>query len=262
MKRLLSIIPLLLCALLLAFPASAAAQYANAAEMYADWDQNGYPDDVCSVYSTDGEGSMCILLLEDTPEREAELLALLEDPSRVSFGTGVYSHNEMAAACDEIVREYLGGAVVSCGIGWSSAGGGAKGFGESGFESRVMVSVTAEKASEYEALFAGKYGDMVVVEAVEGAPVAAVGVGEEYDSVTDRARSSSWLIPAAAFVLLALTGVFLAGRAKASRAAQTTTGHIVAGHTPPSRAQVIRAIRESSRTPDSRVLENIRKRLR
>ena len=262
MKRLLSMIPLLLCALLLAFPASAAAQYANAAELYAEWDRNGCPAAVCSGYSTDREGSMCILLLEDTPEREAELLALLEDSSRVSFGTGVYSHNELAAACDEIVREYLGGAVVSCGIGWSSAGGEAKGFGESGFESRVMVSVTAEKASEYEALFAGKYGDMVVVEAVEGAPVAAVGVGEEYDSVTDRARSSSWLIPAAAFVLLALTGVFLAGRAKASRAAQTTTGHIVAGRTPPSRAQVIRAIRESSRTPDSRVLENIKKKLR
>ena len=78
MKRLFSMISLLLCALLLAFPASAAAQYANAAELYADWEQNGYPDDVCSVYSTDGEGSMCILLLEDTPEREAELLERLQ----------------------------------------------------------------------------------------------------------------------------------------------------------------------------------------
>ena len=55
-----------------------AAQYQDANWLYADWELNGYPDDVGGVYSYDGDAThLCVLLVGRTPEREAEIKASL-----------------------------------------------------------------------------------------------------------------------------------------------------------------------------------------
>ena len=70
MKRKLILGVLLVClTVLLAIPAAAAAPYANAQALFEAWEREGYPDDVAGVYSVDGGTYLCILLLDDTPER-------------------------------------------------------------------------------------------------------------------------------------------------------------------------------------------------
>ena len=78
----------------------------------------------------------------------------------------------VADSQEEIVAEHMRTPVewrvVGIGVGWATIDGQVTGFGESGKESRVVVSVLTEHADEYRDRFRKKYGDMVYVEAQDG----------------------------------------------------------------------------------------------
>ena len=89
MKKLICIL-LILC---LAFALSAnvlAAEFANAYTLLQDWEENGYPDDVGSIYSTDGTPyNFTVQLVGDDIEARAdEIRASYELLGLISFLTG------------------------------------------------------------------------------------------------------------------------------------------------------------------------------
>lgn len=232
---------------MLALPAAAAAPYANAQALFEAWEREGYPDDVAGVYSVDGGTYLCILLVEDTPEREAEILALLEDDT-VAFGQGTYSENEMRAVQAEIVERYMGGGspVVSCGVGWTSEGG----FGESGEESRVVVDVLADEAEAYAARLWEEYGDIVVVQSSGGVAV---------DTTAAKQARPPWALLAVSLAAVLAVAAFLTWL-RPGRAVRTAAGQ-AAFQSPLTRAQVLAAIRSGAAAPRDTLWSRIRDQL-
>lgn len=249
MKRKLILGVLLVClTVLLAIPAAAAAPYANAQALFEAWEREGYPDDVAGVYSVDGGTYLCILLLDDTPEREAEILALLEDDT-VAFGQGTYSENEMRAVQAEIVERYMGGdsPVVSCGVGWTSEGG----FGENGKESRVVVDVLADEAEAYAARLWEEYGGIVVVQSSSGIILDTTAVEEQ--------AGPPWALLAVSLAALLAAAAFLTWFRPVC-VVRTSTGQ-AALRRPLTRAQVLAAVRSGSAAPRDSLWPQIRVRL-
>ncbi len=144
-----------------------AAEYANIFDLMLDWEENGYPDDVGGVYSTDGTSeSLTVLLVDDGDHsRENEIRAMLDDDTTASFAACQYSMSQLQTIRNEIVNAYMeeDHDIYGCGVGWGSNGG----FGASGQELRVIVTVAEDRVEEYSSLLSERYADAVVVEAGE-----------------------------------------------------------------------------------------------
>lgn len=181
MRRLICVL-FALCLCLTLGMSAMAAPYADISALFQHWEQFGYPDYVAGVYSTDGSAyNLTVQLIGDEDgSREAEIRAMLNDDSEVTFEAGTYSHQRLLQIHQEITDGYMleGSGVYACGIGWGMDGG----FGESGKESRVVVTVDEARLEEYAAAFSGIYGDAVVVEA-GGQPVLTME--EELELATE-----------------------------------------------------------------------------
>lgn len=166
MKKLICVL-LTLCLLWVLCLSASAAKYADVFALMSDWEANGYPADVAGICSTDGSADHITILLvgDDDGSRAAEISAMLEDPSTITFGVGSYTEASLQAIDAEICDEFLNAdsGIFSCGVGWGQNGG----FGPSGNELRVVVTADADRAAEYQELFQDRYGDAVVVEASE-----------------------------------------------------------------------------------------------
>lgn len=161
------------------FTAFASGEFQNVQALFQHWEENGYPDYVSSVYSTDGSEKLTILLLDR--EKEDEVRNMLIDEKGVSFGTGSISQETLLTVHEEILNEYIlkNPMVYAAGIGWTSIDGELTGFGESKRESRVIVYVDKNHLDEYKNEFRERYGDVVYVE--EGSPAEALEEGEKED---------------------------------------------------------------------------------
>ena len=167
MKKLICIL-LILC-LACAYSASVlAAEFANAYTLLQDWETNGYPDDVGSIYSTDGTPyNLTVQLVSSNFEARAEeIRAMLDDPSTISFEKGTYTDKQLHEISSEIADAYIkdGTGVQSVGVGWGSSGG----FGASGKEMRVVVVADEDRAVDLYQELGSKYGEAVIVEAAKG----------------------------------------------------------------------------------------------
>ena len=164
MRKLICIV-LILC---LAFALSAnvlAAEFANMYTLLQYWDENGFPDDVGSIYSTDGSPyNLTVQLVGDDIEARAdEIRAMLDDPSTITFEKGTFTDKQLHEISSEIAETYMtdGSGIQSVAVGWGSNG---KGFGSSGKEMRVVVKADDEKAIELAQALGNKYGEAVFVE--------------------------------------------------------------------------------------------------
>ena len=146
-----------------------AAEFANMYTLLQEWETNGYPDDVGSIYSTDGTPYNFTVQLvgDDISARADEIRAMLDDPSTVTFEKGRFTDKELHEISSEIAETYVtdGSGVQSVGVGWGSNG---KGFGESGKEMRVVVLADDAKAIDLAQELGQKYGEAVIVEASQG----------------------------------------------------------------------------------------------
>lgn len=110
-----------------------------------DWEANGYPDDVGGVYYDEATGNMVIMLVNASETRKQELLSMERylDSAHISFGESRYSYNEMLAVQKKIEAEMGGGnqKIYSIGVGWTVVDGNETGFGASGKEFRIVVTV-------------------------------------------------------------------------------------------------------------------------
>ncbi len=80
-----------------------------------------------------------------------------------------YSDDELYKIYDEVVKDYMSDydsvpIVMSVGVCAAEIDGEVRGFGPSGNEKRVVISVKYEYFEEYKAMFEKKYGDAVYVE--------------------------------------------------------------------------------------------------
>jgi len=156
MKKTAALLLVILLAVSLCAPALA-AQYQDANWLYADWELNGYPDDVGGVYSYDGDAThLCVLLVGRTPEREAEIRASLEDSETLRFGDATRPYSEVLAARGEIESAYMNDeqyGIASMGV---TVNGAKTDF-------VVSVDVTADRYDETARILKEKYGDTVEV---------------------------------------------------------------------------------------------------
>ena len=154
---------LLLC-LSSAVLAEGAEKYADMFALLEHWEDVGYPDDVGSIYSTDGTyGSFTVQLVTDDLEaREAEIRAMLVDSSTVTFELGQFTDKQLHQISQEIRDEYMveGSGITNVNTGWGSGGG----FGPSGQELRVVVTAEEDKLIELAQTLGQRYGDAVIVQ--------------------------------------------------------------------------------------------------
>lgn len=241
---------------------AADGRYSNIVELYQYWEVAGYPDDVGGVFSTDGDmDNLTVLLTGDDEAASAQIRAMLSDDSGVTFGTAVYSHNELMAVNNEIVSNYMGSddKIYGVGVGWTSAGGVAKGFGESGYESRVVVSVDASVLEKYEGIFRELYGDMVFVEASDALSFTGGTNASTVLPINKNALSDIvWLMPLIiSMVIVSGAGMLLIKRTRHVPVLQTTKGPVVTLSAPVSRAETIKAIKNSEIEPNDVVLQSV-----
>ncbi len=172
MKKVVSVIVvlILLASLSLCVSAEERTSFANAVELMEYWGEVGYPDDVGSIYSTDGTPEhLTVQLVGDTDgSRAAEIAAMLADPSTITFEEGRFTDQELHAISQNIQTELMpeDAGIHSCSVGWGKGGG----FGISGRELRVVVNVDEDRVEEYAAVLAQRYGEAVVVEAARERP--------------------------------------------------------------------------------------------
>jgi len=256
MKRLVSILialALTLCLAGAAFAQTPEEVRAGAEALFQDWEMNGYPDDVGGVYYDQDTGGMVILLVNGTDARRQELLALAGNPATgLAFGESRYSYNQMRAVQDEIAARMGDGDIHSVAVGWTSANGEVTGFGDSGKEFRVVVSVDEGAYDQYAAAWQAQYGDMVYVETGK-APVL----------LDDARGANDWLLPAAAVFLLAAAVAVLVRRNARTAAAQTAGGGTVTAPAPRhvSEKEAVRAVRDSAVSPPDTARAKLMERL-
>lgn len=169
MKKIISVclVLLLLASLCICVHAEEKTSFADAVELMEYWGEVGYPDDVGSIYSTDGTPNhLTVQLIGDTDgSRAAEIAAMLDDPGTITFEAGLFSDKDLHAISENIRTELMPNddAIKSCSVGWGKKGG----FGVSGQELRVVVNVEEARVEEYAASLAQRYGEAVVVEAAK-----------------------------------------------------------------------------------------------
>lgn len=224
-------------------------------ELLNDWETNGYPDDVGGVYYDDATGNLVIMLVNADEARVQELRSMAQG-ARIGFGMSRYSYNELLAVQKKIAAEADGGKqkIYGVGVGWTVLDGEVTGFGESGKEFRVVVTVDESVLDEYVNAYESLYGDMVRVKPGE-IPVIRDG------ALVSKSLDTRLLpIVFAAGLLAAFTVLFL-NRHRLAYTAQSTTGTTVPIPRRPSRQEVIQAVKEAAVSPPDSVREALRKRL-
>lgn len=155
-KRILAVLLALLLPLLLAVSALALDSY----ELFARWEQDGYPEDVTGVFYNTETKCLAVVLTENTEARQKELRDTLTDGETLTFFAGEYSHAQLAECAAAITKDMEeNGLAGTVSIGWGANGG----YGPEGKDFRVVIKTeTAEVAALTERY--AEYGSMVAVE--------------------------------------------------------------------------------------------------
>ena len=177
MKKLLIAILVLLLLALAALPAAAVSDWPF--PWPNDWQPNTWPDDIGGVYYSQETNRLTVLVVDPTEERLDELRKLLGEDT--PFTPARYSFNELYRAREEIAAMAWEQCPVDSSLLWHNPESGINGLGvgltqdetgeiiwpreSEGF--RVTVTVSEDRYDHYVALFAERYGGMVVVEAGE-----------------------------------------------------------------------------------------------
>jgi hypothetical protein len=223
-------------------------RYPSVMALFQYWEENGYPDYVGGVIN----GNTILLVNDDGSMEEAIRISLVEN-SGVSFGSALYSYNTLTAINNEIVANYLGKDenVKTVSVGWDYQNGVLSGFGESGNEFRVIISVDEAVATEYANRFYSQYGDKVVVKAGGGI------VLDDFLSPIQSAKNT-WQLPLfISMIALACVSILFFNRTRLIPAMQTANGNIVTGNAPMSKKQTVAAIKNSAITPSDDVFNSI-----
>lgn len=219
-------------------------------DMYNDWEMNGYPDYVGHVIYDDTVDKYEIGLVNATEADKNEILSKIGNNDGVVLGTARYSYNELLKFQNQIIDDTNGvEGIYGLAVGWTSVDGEVIGFGESGKEFRIILTVDENLYGEYVKKLQEDYGDMVHVETGE----MAVELGD--DSGLTQSNTALYLTIFAVFSL-AILGVFFINRG-AVLVKQSASGDNITESRPLGREEVISAVKESGIKPKDSVYRSI-----
>lgn len=155
-KRILAVLLAVVMMAVAAVPAMALTSY----ELFARWEQDGYPDDVTGVFYNTETSCLAVVLTDNTEARQKELRGTLTDGETLTFFTGEYSHAQLAERAAAIERDMAeNGLTGTVSIGWGKDGG----YGAEGKDFRVVIKTDKDAAAALTERYA-EYSEMVTVE--------------------------------------------------------------------------------------------------
>lgn len=260
MKKIAVLLLSLVFVFALPFTALAVGEFADVFELNMSWEQNGYPDDVGGMYASDD--GLVILMVDADDARQEEIRSMVRSTEGLSFGETEYSYKDLLTVLDEISATMTSNVNIhAIGIGWTTIDGAVTGFGESGKEFRVIVTVDESGAQESADALYLQYGEKIFVEA-GNAPVldsrifeTTLGQDPLSSGAKEKAVSPMLIIVIVLIGILAVTALYVT-RVRPQMAMQTTGGDTVTTHNM-SRHEVINAVKSSKMTPDNDLLNSI-----
>lgn len=230
-------------------------------EMVASWEENGYPDFVGHVYYDQETDKFKLGLVEmDDPEAE-ELIASLEEIDNIEIETATFAYNDLLKIQTSISEELEKSSnneegINGVGVGWTTIDGEVSGFGSSGKEFRVIVTVDESVYDEYKEKFASAYGEKVYVESGEFGTFADDIAREDIQPISIQ-NNQLWIY-LSLFVLFCAVIIFVfITYQKFTIAKQTISGHVVSSSQPLSKKEVISAVKENKVKPSDDIYERI-----
>lgn len=243
-------------ALLLSFAlsilVSAEAIYPDANALYQawmsaqqDWTCSPYPDYVCGVWSTYGDMSHLTIAVTKDEAGEAgksEILDWIEDDSTVAFTYQSHSYAELLSHRLEI-ETHLGEDNGMWGIGMD----------EMKNQITIDVDLSNPNAQAFCAEILARYGDMVSIS--DGNAVVL-----DNTATSDQVKGSSMQLHCEILILiccLSFIGFYCLFLRHRQFTVQTVFGSTTAFSVPLTRAQTIAMVRNSTETPNPKVLSNL-----
>lgn len=230
-------------------------------ELLSDWEMNGYPDNVGSVYYDSDSDKYIISLINDDEASRNEIRALLSDPDFNDFAKTTYSYNDLLTVQHEIENEMeaQNSEIYSIGTGWTVIDGELTGFGDSGKEFRVVVGVDESVFAEYSQKYEKLYGDMVYVEIDS---LGSLYIADDVKNIAEQTKNNMWLYASfIAILCIAILAGVLLKRNGLLVVKQTTNGDLVTDSKPLRKNEVISSIRASDIEPGDHVFDAIKKKI-
>jgi len=232
--------------------------FSDAQALYNDWETNGYPDDVGNVYFDDATSDLVITLVNPTEARKQEIFGMIKTTAHLSFGESQYAYNDMLKVQKEIEAEVLSKKknISGVGIGWRIDGDKVTGFGPSGKEARVVVTVDPGMLEEYTKTLRAQYGDMVYVES-GSAPVPLDSANS-----ANKQKLIPWVWPVSIAMLFVIAcAAYITARRRLVLVMQTSHGTTIAQAQRLNNGMVIQAVKGSTFTPSDAVFYKIKEKL-
>lgn len=230
-------------------------------ELFNDWEINGYPDNIGHVAYDNDAGKHVIGIVDINEEAENEIKAKLSNTDNIVFENASYSYNDLLRIQNEISSDSQGvKGIYSMGLGWTTIDDQVRGFGDSGHEFRVVVSLDETIYDEYTAKFQSEYGDMVYTEVGIGpALLDDLGVAEE--NQTAKSNMSLYLTLLAMLTFIIFGGILI-NRYRYTAVKESADGHDVTESKPLGRNEVISAVKESGLKPRDDVYKKIKNKIK
>lgn len=235
--------------------------YSTAFDLFQHWSNDGYPDYVTGVWSTDGGSYNVTVGITNDAAGEAgkqEILALVEDDASVNFAPQTYSHNYLMQIQDELFPYFeqdLG--LVATGL--------------YDMENYIGVEILSAKANDKATLsfiaeLQQKYGDAVSISYSEGFATTTDEIGLMNPLAPSNAGKTSFsplLIAGAILIPLLVFGIYFALRKRFVPVMQTNAEKTVTRSGKISVKEVEGIVKDSSLTVskevDEKVMEEIGK---
>lgn len=257
MKKIIVVVLVFFMLVLTPLTAYASAEEAEESfqDLYNDWEMNGYPDYVGHVVYDSDNDNYVIGLVDPSEAEINELEEKLADSPGVVLGSATYSYNELLSVQEEIMEEAANvEGIYGMGLGLAVIDGELRGFGESGLELRVVVSLDESIYDEYSQIYSSKYGDMVYTEVSGPATLDTLEIAAEDDAALNNGNLHLTII---SVLVLAMIGVYLL-RSKAFVAVrQSAAGTEITESSSLSRNEVVSAVKESNVEPRDDLYEGI-----
>lgn len=239
---------------------------ADLEELFNNWEMNGYPDYIGHVIYDNSVNKYAIGLVGASEADKNEIISKLSNPEIINFETATYSYNELLSVQNEIAgdsKEIEG--IHSVGTGWTTINNEVTGFGKSGHEFRIVVSVDESIFDEYVEKYHAEYGDMVHLEVgSEIVPVedniGIAGDGVDNLQTTNDGQSKSKMslyLTIFAISMFVVVGGFIINRNGLSLVKQSATGEDVTESRPLGKNEVIAAVKESEVKPRDSLYKDI-----
>ena len=268
---------------------------------FARWEKEGYPDDIGGFYFDNDANSYGVLVVAPSPRRTSELRDLFGGD--IVITQCVFPYNELVRVQHEITEMMMSNpncGISSSGLGWTITDGAVHGFGESGKEFRVTVSVDESVFDHYYAGLTNRYGERVYIQAgkvelwddaLDGGtdtstgtqsggstntggaaatinapitPIEITGVFIGYSGSSTRNGYSGdgiWLWLVIGAALLGTLLLFAWIRLHPTPARQTLNGGVAVKGAVLSEQQVITAVKDSGNEPTDELLKSIMQRI-